>query len=775
MSVGLYGQVDLNMELVSRVDAFEGSNDVWGFQHSNGTEFAILGTRSSTKVYSLDNPVTPALRAVIPGPTTTWRDIKTFNDYAYVTTDGTSPGLTILDITDPDNIESHIWDPPLWIGNSVDSLKECHNLYIDDDGFGYLAGCNISVGGIIILDLFTDPLNPTMVGYADQSYSHDVFTKGDRMYTSEIFEGWFAIYDISDKSNPTRIATQTTGTEFTHNAWTSPDENFIFTTDERPNAYVEAYDISDPQDIKMLDRYRPAVTEGNGVIPHNTHYLDGFLITSWYSDGVVVIDANKPDNLIKVAGYDTWLGADGGSNGCWGAFPYLPSGLILASDRTSGLHVLNPSYERACYLEGNVVSAGTGLAISGATLTIVSQEQLAETNSDASGDYKTGIANAGTYEVLVTHPEFEDLIATVELINGEVTILNVEMIKPNSSVFTSSVVRDADDQPVPNALMKLVHPNGDIDDIVADENGNSLLELTEGVYTIYASQWGFKIGEFEFDTETDPILEVRLEQGYRDEFFFDHGWAFDGDADEGSFEIGVPEEVVVGDFLVNIDFDNQEDLGTEALLTGAGINHPIHLDYVKNGRATATTPPMNLNDFDFPVIKFDLFFLHDGIIGPGTYSLDIILNRGNEQRILRQFDMTDTTWTSIELHPKEAFWDLTDVSVSYTVFNDMDGIFTEVAIDVFEVVEGSPSSIQEFTETELLIYPNPSQDVFQISLESLDFDEYQLTTVNGQVIQSDNILDLNFTIDGSALLPGVYFLQLSSDESISRAYRIIKQ
>jgi len=31
-------QIDLNMELVAQVDAFEGANDVWGFEHSNGIE-----------------------------------------------------------------------------------------------------------------------------------------------------------------------------------------------------------------------------------------------------------------------------------------------------------------------------------------------------------------------------------------------------------------------------------------------------------------------------------------------------------------------------------------------------------------------------------------------------------------------------------------------------------------------------------------------------------------------------------------------------------------
>ena len=775
ISLSLQGQVDLNMDLVSRVDAFEGANDVWGFEHSNGVEYAVLGTQGSTKIYSLANPTTPVQEAVIPGIFTAWRDMKNYNDYVYVTADNVNNGLTIIDMTDPENIDFKIWSPTLWIGNAIDSLKSCHNLFIDEDGFGYLAGCNISNKGVIIIDLATDPLNPTMVGYADQTYSHDVYVKGDRMYSSEINNGWLGIYDISDKENPVRIATQETGTNFTHNAWTSDDQNFIFTTDEKPNAYLEAYDISDLSDIQKLDAFRPPVTEGQDVYPHNTHYHDGFLITSWYTDGVVVVDAHRPENLVKVAGYDTWLGAHGDTNGCWGAYPFLPSGLILASDRMNGLHVLNPSYQRACYLEGRITSAGTGLPINGATISIISPNQLAKTNSDAAGEYKTGVANSGIYDVVVTHPLYDELTTIAEMINGEITILDLQLIKPGATVYNGTVVKDIDGELVPNAMIKLIYPDSTIEERVTDDSGSVLLELQEGVYDIYATTWGYNIGHYQFDTSTDPIIEVRLEEGYRDEFFFDHPWLFFGGVDEGFFSVGEPQELILNNHIINIGQDNQEDIGTRALLTGDGTNHPLHLDYVKEGSTIAVSPSMNLNSYEYPVLKFDLFYRHDGYTIPGSYTFDVEIRRGSDHRMLRRFEMSDTTWTSIELHPKQVFWDLEDIKISFRMFNDIDGIFTEVAIDVFEVVEGSPSSIQEFAETELLIYPNPSQDEFNISLESLDFDNYLLTNITGQLIKSEKINDLNFTIDGSHLNPGIYFLQLKSDQALSRAYRIIKQ
>jgi hypothetical protein len=81
------------------------------------------------------------------------------------------------------------------------------------------------------------------------------------------------------------------------------------------------------------------------VVPHNTHVIGNYLVTSYYTDGVTIVDASDPYNLIEVAYFDTSPQYEGdGYNGCWGAYPYLPSGLILATDRQNGLHVLSTPY-----------------------------------------------------------------------------------------------------------------------------------------------------------------------------------------------------------------------------------------------------------------------------------------------------------------------------------------------------------------------------------------------------------------------------------------------
>ena len=79
------------------------------------------------------------------------------------------------------------------------------------------------------------------------------------------------------------------------------------------------------------------------VIPHNTHVLGDYLITSYYTSGVTVIDASDPFNLIEVAYYDTSPYSGGTFDGCWGAYPYLPSGLVLATDSETAFGVNDAS------------------------------------------------------------------------------------------------------------------------------------------------------------------------------------------------------------------------------------------------------------------------------------------------------------------------------------------------------------------------------------------------------------------------------------------------
>ena len=125
--------------------------------------------------------------------------------------------------------------------------------------------------------------------------------------------------------------------------------------------------------------------------------------------------------------YDTVEGESvSGFGGTWGAYPFLPSGTLLISDVQSGLFVLDPNYVRASYLEGLVTNADTGMPLPGVTVEILSEEGNSVL-SDASGEFKTGQATPGTFQVEFSQAGFESQIVEISLASGEVTNIDVQL------------------------------------------------------------------------------------------------------------------------------------------------------------------------------------------------------------------------------------------------------------------------------------------------------------------------------------------------------------
>ena len=764
-SVGLYGQ-GFNIDSIANIrvnNANYRANDVWGFQHSNGTEYAILGTEPATRIFSLQDPTNPTEVYNLEGDTTVWRDMKNFGDFVYVTIDGAPAGLTIIDMTDPENIRDTIWKPTLTIGEVTGVLGDCHNLYIED-GFCYLAGCNLGKQGAIILDLRNNPWDPSFVGASDEFYFHDIYVRGDRLYASEIFEGTLGVYDISDKTDPIRLAAQETTTSFTHNAWLSDDGNYIFTTDERPNAFVDSYDISDLSDIKRLDSYQPLATAGMQVIPHNTHYKDGYLYTSWYTDGIVILDAHRPDNLIRVGQFNTHYGGVGGSAGCWGAYPFLESGYLLASDRTNGLFVLKPNIQRACYLEGNAIDEVTQLPIVGVKVSIVSND-INEAFTDGQGAFKTGIAAAGSYKVEFTHPDYDTLSVDLDMIHGEVTAYMAEMKRSGFVVVSGTVSRLTDGQPISEATVYAISADGDVQEFTTDMQGVFDIFIEEGIYDLYGAKWGYHLGEYaEYDTATDPVINITLMDGYRDEFFFDFDWQFVGSTDSGFWVRDIPNG---GAGFTNVPAgDNPADLGTYAMVTGNGAFLPIVQDHVTGGKTTIISPPMDLTTYNYPIINFDYWMVALDMNIEIDDFMTVSIGTPSDFAIIGQLGNSGFEWQTKQIDPNIFIEDLSNVQVLFSVENQdtFPSIILESAIDVFEVVEGAPLSINDFDQAEAKIYPNPARDFLYLELPDNSFDKYEVYSLTGQLVAQGKCNSTLEKIDLSTLSTGLYIFKVMSNE-----------
>lgn len=420
-----FGQ--LNMTELGHLPYNNSLSDIWGYVDKLGNEYALVGVYDGFSVVDISTPENPVEVYFEPGVNSTWRDIKTWNNHAYVSTEGGN-GILIVDLNPlPGDIVS-----TTYFTGSTYPFTTVHNIYIDEFGKLYIFGANNGSGGAIICDLTTDPMNPVELGRFNNNYLHDGMARGDTLWGGAIYDGMLIAIDVSDPANPQTMGTATTPNNFTHNAWVSDNGEHVFTTDETGGAFIAAYNVTDLDDIYETDRVQSS--PGEMVIPHNVHVFNDYLVTSYYADGVTIHDASRPNNLVEVGNFDTSPNFEGnGYNGCWGAYPFLPSGNIIASDMQEGLYILQPDYKRACHIEGLVTDSISGLPVQNVTVTILSLDLSTQTQID--GSYAFGTPYSGTYTLVFSHIGYpSDTIYNVELENGSLTQLDVAL----SSWYTST-------------------------------------------------------------------------------------------------------------------------------------------------------------------------------------------------------------------------------------------------------------------------------------------------------------------------------------------------
>ena len=436
-------QSSYNMTLLGSYEwpTTEGS-DIWGWVDPvTEDEYALVGLNDGFSCVNVTDPSNPVEEFYISDLNSTWRDIKTWGNYAYVTTEADA-GLLIVDLTDmTGNTYWHVSQFVNPTTSAAVSFTAAHNIYIDENGIAYIFGASSNSGGspadgVIFLDVAANAVSPVYLGQWDDEYIHDGMTRGDTLYAGCIYTGDLYIIDVSNKASPSVLGTHPTPNSFTHNAWVSDDGNYVFTTDEQADSYIGSYNISDMNNIQEVDRIQ-SNPESNSI-PHNTHVDGNFLVTSWYRDGTIVHDISNPNNLVQVAYYDSYNGSGDGFDGCWGTYPFLPSGNIISSEinssntQTGKLMIYDRGFSSACYLEGNVTDGNTGNSISGVTVVILNTTIPNSSSSTLSGFYSSGNADSGTFDVVFSITGYISDTLQATLMNGQVVVLDAILyIDPN--------------------------------------------------------------------------------------------------------------------------------------------------------------------------------------------------------------------------------------------------------------------------------------------------------------------------------------------------------
>lgn len=372
-----------NMDLVAHVPLTAMSsrpgagNDVWGHVDLNtDTEYALIGVRNGVAVFDLSDPSNPIEVGTVSGVFASWRDIKVYQyydkanvrwaAYAYVSTDGADGGVAIIDLNDlPESVS---------LVKTDRSNARAHNVYISNVDYttgvpinDYVSRLHVmgspSYGGAHRSYSLANPENISSayvpLDKSRSDYTHDgtsMVVTDERAQEQcnqasnlcDVFvdfnENEMRLWDQTVPSNTTELGSATyQGAQYVHSGWWSEDKKYIFLHDEQDELYnginTTLY-VFDVQDLTQ-PTYSGSWVGNTRAIDHNGYVRGNRYYMSNYEKGITILDITNPTTPVEVGNFDTFPVSNNNSfNGAWGVYPFLPSGLILASDINSGLYIL---------------------------------------------------------------------------------------------------------------------------------------------------------------------------------------------------------------------------------------------------------------------------------------------------------------------------------------------------------------------------------------------------------------------------------------------------
>lgn len=760
--------------------------NIGGYVDSLGNEYALVGTSQGLSIMDVSVPAVPIQRFLVPGPISDWREVKTYRHFAYVTTEG-GGGLTVIDLNDlPGNVSYHQYTGDGIIAGQLDVI---HSLHCDTaTGYLYLYGSNINSGVPLFLNLNLDPYNPQYAGRyiyptgGNIAYVHDGYVQNDTAYFCHVFGGFFSVVDVSNKANPVLLTTQSTPGSFTHNCWLSDDHHTLFTTDEIPNSNLTAYDVTNLTNIDELSRFK--TDPGSNSIVHNTHILNDYAVTSWYTEGVVIVDVARPRNPIEVGKYDTYPASNSGNfNGDWGVYPYLPSGNLVVSDIDNGLFILTPTYVRGCYLEGVVIDSLTGTALNGVMIQVLTANNSSRI-SDISGGYRTGTAVAGNYNVQFSKTGYySKTISGVSLANGILTLLNVQLVCINCVSLSGQVIETGTNNPVSGATVVLNSASGP-QVLTSDGTGNfSVPNLVTGSYDIVAGEWGYRTTCLNqtLNSGSSPLI-IALDKGYYDDFSLDFGWTASSLA-TNNWVRAVPVATTDNGATANPGADVNTDCINYCYVTDNGGGGPFAHDVdPADGKVTLTSPVFDLSTYAHPELHYYRWFYDaNNTNGSPNDTMVVLLTNGITTVTLETLTPSSTgngTWLYKSWNVMNHLTANNNMQLIVRIWDASPGNVVEGGFDKFEVVDaGVGISETAASVTSLDVFPNPAKGIAEVTYHVKDFNNARIlvSDIAGREVELIPLKGSEGKIFiGEKFKAGIYFITLLDDNKNKQVLKLVK-
>lgn len=431
-----------NVDLLSHVGfndmsvTVSAGTDVWGFVDLNtGREYAIAGFNIGTAIYDVTDAENPREIGFIDGQNAGWRDIKVYqffnvtddrwNAYAYITTDGSTDGMFVIDLADLPHSVSKV--------NYASDIANAHNVYATNTDYAtglalndaapelIIAGSNVGNGRYRIYSL-ADPASPAFIaGGTGTGYMHDASSMAitdARMaqcanattycqVLMDFNENSVELWDVTDAANPAILSnTQylpTNNDGYVHSGWWSEDKQYLFVHDELDEirqslpTTLRVFDVSDLTAPSLAETWSgsTAAIDHNGFVRGNRYYMSN------YSRGLTILDITDPANIpVSVGRLDTYPFGDGRSFvGAWGAYPFFFSGNIAISDIDSGFYMAQDNTR--IVPEGSLAFAAASAAVEEGQQAQISVQRIGGSSGAVSVNYEllSATAQADDYQV----------------------------------------------------------------------------------------------------------------------------------------------------------------------------------------------------------------------------------------------------------------------------------------------------------------------------------------------------------------------------------------
>ncbi|WP_154224198.1 choice-of-anchor B family protein [Marinicella rhabdoformis] len=376
-NVDLIGHLNLN-----EIGGGQGS-DSWGWKDQNsGRYFALVGRSNGTSFVEITDPASPIYLGNLPSPNGTasaWRDIKTYQNYAYIVADDIEDhGMQVFDLN---QLLNHSGEPKTFsplLNYRQQGFQYAHNIHINEaTAYAYILGANTCAGGLVAVNL-NNPSAPEYAGcYAQDGYTHDVqcviYTGPDIEHKNKEIcfasnEDTLTIVDVSNKNNMVYLSrTNYPGAQYVHQGWLSDDQKHFVLDDEldelarggsRPDeARTYVMDLTNLDSPNYIGFHKAT----GKSIDHNQYIVNNHSYQANYSEGLRVIhlDNLSQAEMSEVAFFDTHPNNPAVSNfsGAWNVYPFFDNGMVLVSDINRGIFILKPNLPPTI----NIHSYHTGL------------------------------------------------------------------------------------------------------------------------------------------------------------------------------------------------------------------------------------------------------------------------------------------------------------------------------------------------------------------------------------------------------------------------------